>query len=366
MSHGVDSPSQTHADSHVMQCMEVWGGNQAFDSSLVLPGLDAWVFSQPFGKAAVGGDVYYVSSCATGRITRLLVADVTGHGSAVSELATGLRTLMRRFVNYIDQGRFVREMNAQFAELSKAGKFATAVVTTFYAPTRRLSVCNAGHPPPLIYRAADRQWSYLERSRPEDATADTPIANLPLGILDLADYDVFDTELAIGDLVLCYTDSLVESFDEEGKMLGQAGLLKEMQSLSAAEAEKSDVVGNGASDAAVTHDPQASAPSAAGSITVPVEPLLTPDVATIVPRLLAHIRSLYPGNLDADDVTALLFRANGQASTQPLSERLKAPFRIAKAMVRSLTHKDEPIPWPEASVANLGGAVIPSLSKTKD
>ncbi len=322
------SPDSSPADQHVMQCMEVWGGNQAFDSSLVLPGMDAWIFSQPFGHATVGGDVYYVSSCATGRITRLLVADVTGHGKAVSELATGLRTLMRRFVNYIDQSRFVREMNAQFAELSKAGNFATAVVTTFFAPTRKLSICNAGHPPPLIYRAAEGRWSYLEQAR-RNQSADAPeepASNLPLGILDLSSYDVFDVELAVGDLVLCYTDSLVESFDEDGKMLGQAGLLREIANLDA---------GN-----------------------------VTSDVATIVPRLLAHLRSLYPGNLDADDVTALLFRSNGQANSTPLSERLLAPLRIAKAMVRSLTHKDEPVPWPEVSVANMGGAVIPPLSKT--
>ncbi|QOV87312.1 PP2C family protein-serine/threonine phosphatase [Humisphaera borealis] len=306
------------AGQHVMQCMEVWGGNQVFDSSLALPGLDAWVYSRPYAQAAVGGDVYYVSSCATGRITRLLVADVTGHGKAVGDLAVGLRTLMRRFVNYIDQGRFVREMNGQFAELSRRGNFATAVVTTFFGPTRKLSICNAGHPPPLIYRAATGRWSFLENSARDD---DPNPANLPLGILELSDYDVFDTDLDVGDLVVCYTDSLPESFDEEGKMLGQAGLLREVAE-------------------------------------VPVG-----EPATLVGRILEHIRSLYASNLDGDDVTVLLFRPNGTANSTPLSERLLAPFRIAKAMVRSITHKDEPIPWPEVSVANVGGAVIPSLSK---
>src|SRR6187402_1776010 len=79
-----DVSAAEHA-GHVMQCMEVWGGNQAFDSSLALPGLDAWVYSRPYGQSAIGGDVYYVSSCATGRIMRLLLADVSGHGAVVSE-----------------------------------------------------------------------------------------------------------------------------------------------------------------------------------------------------------------------------------------------------------------------------------------
>ena len=63
------------------QCMEVWRGNQPVDNGVVMPGLDAWVYSRPLGDAKAGGDVHYVSSCATGRITRLLVADVSGHGA---------------------------------------------------------------------------------------------------------------------------------------------------------------------------------------------------------------------------------------------------------------------------------------------
>src|SRR5690606_40547076 len=41
--------------------------------------LDAWIYSKPHGGKQ-GGDVHYVSSCAAGMLTRLLVADVRGHG----------------------------------------------------------------------------------------------------------------------------------------------------------------------------------------------------------------------------------------------------------------------------------------------
>ena len=152
--------------NHQLQCMEVWGGNRSADSGVVMAGLDAWVYSKPFGGSEGGGDVYYVSSCATGRITRMLVADVAGHGQAVSDIATQLRTLMRRHVNQIDQSRFVQSMNQQFARLFGDGCFATALVTTFFAPTNHLSLCNAGHPPPLLYRAATGQWSFLDQRSP--------------------------------------------------------------------------------------------------------------------------------------------------------------------------------------------------------
>src|SRR3954464_6774983 len=126
------------AAAEFMQCMEVWGGSEIVDKHVAISGLDAWVYCKPYLDAEGGGDVYYVSSCATGRITRLLVADVSGHGSAVCDVAVQLRSLMRKHVNQIDQSRFVGSMNQQFGAMSKAGCFATAVVTTFFAPTRDL------------------------------------------------------------------------------------------------------------------------------------------------------------------------------------------------------------------------------------
>src|SRR6202050_148020 len=156
----------TDAPAQHMQCMEVWVGSKLTSSGVELGGLDVWVYSKPFGEAQRGGDVYYVSSCATGRIARLLLADVAGHGHSVASTAADLRTLMRRFVNRLDQTEFVRLLNQQFTTLSKDGAFATAVVATFFEPSRRMTVCNAGHPRPLLYRASRKQWDFLGHGVP--------------------------------------------------------------------------------------------------------------------------------------------------------------------------------------------------------
>src|SRR5271170_509866 len=156
------------SDGQYMQCMEVWGGSEPTTRSVKLGGLDAWVYSKPFGGAGFGGDVYYASSCATGRINRLLLADVSGHGDAVADSALALRKLMRRYVNFLDQTKLVRSINRQFAAMSRQGRFATAITTTFFAPTRVLTICNAGHPPPLLYTASNRSWSILEKPRDDD------------------------------------------------------------------------------------------------------------------------------------------------------------------------------------------------------
>src|ERR1700719_4125547 len=159
-----------------MTCMEVWGGSQLTTRGVEMGGLDAWVYSKPFGEATHGGDVYYASSCATGRITRLLLADVSGHGHAAAATAADLRTLMRRFVNRLDQTEFVNLLNQQFTELSQGGTFATAIVSTFFAPSRRLTVCNAGHPRPLMYRSAQRRWDVLGHMEPSAHAAPSNLA----------------------------------------------------------------------------------------------------------------------------------------------------------------------------------------------
>lgn len=62
--------------------MKVWGGNQSIDSGIALPGVDVWVFSQPFKGSGQGGDIYYTSLCGKGMLSRFVVTDVSSHGGA--------------------------------------------------------------------------------------------------------------------------------------------------------------------------------------------------------------------------------------------------------------------------------------------
>lgn len=303
-------------EEHTLQCMEVWGGNQAVESSVHLSGLDAWVYSKPYEQAEAGGDVYYVSSCATGRITRLLVADVAGHGNSVADLATALRRLMRQHVNHLDQVTFVRRMNEAFVQQSKVGSFATAVVTTFFAPTCALSLCNAGHPPPLMYSASEKRWRFLE-----NAATRADLADVPLGIVDLADYQQFDVEMAPQDLVLCYTDSLPEARCCDGSLIGMQTLLEIVQSV-------------------------------------------TPgDPATLIPRIVAAIESHCGCPIRGDDITLLLFKPNRATAETSVMTSLLAPFRVLGWACASLVRGDVRLPIPDLRLANIGGAMIPALSR---
>jgi phosphoserine phosphatase RsbU/P len=308
-----------HEQEHALQCMEVWGGNQAVQSSVRLAGLDVHVYSRPYLDEDGGGDVYYVSSCATGRITRLLVADVSGHGARVAEQARQLRELMRQHVNHLDQCNFVRRMNTQFAENAVVGSFATAIVTTYFAPTSTLALCNAGHPPPLIWRNKTRRWSYLQI---DSYNENIGIADVPLGIVDMADYQQFDIDLAPGDRVLCYTDSFPEARAPDGNIIGPDVLLDLIQSVDAT------------------------------------------DTGTLVERIIRTIETR--ATIDGDDVTTLLLAPNTASGHITLRSRLMSPLRIAGGIVNTLSRGTlRGLPLPDMRLANVLGVLCPWLERRR-
>lgn len=115
------------------------GGSQLTSAGVEFGGVNARVYIKPYGQAKAGGDVYYASSCATGRISRLLLADVWGHGNAVAATAADLRILMRRFVNHLDQTEFVRRSTSNSWSCRRAGRSRPGDATSARVAQRLLA-----------------------------------------------------------------------------------------------------------------------------------------------------------------------------------------------------------------------------------
>ena len=145
--------------------------------------------------------------------------------------------------------------------------------------------------------------------------------NIPLGILQLADYEHLDIELDLGDCLVIYADAFIESCDADGEMLGEEGSLRIVNLLGAIPAEK------------------------------------------IIASLLQEIAERFSENLSADDVTVMVVRANGRSLHFSWGEKIDALGRFLKTFVRSLNPSADRARFPDANLANIGGVIIPALAR---
>jgi phosphoserine phosphatase RsbU/P len=216
------SPPATNHATKRLACLEVWGGNRRVDHAVELPGLAGWVHSSPLGPALAGGDVHYFSVCSHGIISRVVLADVAGHGSGASRSAEHLHSILRKHIDSWDQSMLMSELNDAFKGRSEASRYATAVVLGFQSGTGELLLSNAGHPPPLWYRAREKSWYWLQDYTPFAAGRES----LPLGLISGTTYSQIDARLGVGDVVLLYTDGITEATDPSSSELGYEGLLQ--------------------------------------------------------------------------------------------------------------------------------------------
>lgn len=268
-----------HDDSE-LNCMEVWGGNGTRENHFVRPGVDIWLHSQAIDpKLSGSSELYLLSSCSSGRITRMMVADVCGNLPHYDRLAEELRELMKQNINTIRQARLVDEISRRLTESSEHGCFATTMISTFFSPTRSFVLCNTGNPPPLLYDAQQQAWSVLKQ-KARDSIARSNSSGVP----DVQEYQQFETRLNVGDLALCVSNPITECRTAGGQTIGMDGILQRAGQL----------------------DPAA------------------PD--QFVTALMDGIKREHPDNLAVEDATILLCR--GTQTSVPWKDNLLAPLRL--------------------------------------
>jgi sigma-B regulation protein RsbU (phosphoserine phosphatase) len=168
--------------------------------------------------------VYYLSVCDKRVLSRVVLADVAGHGEAASGIAKTLRTLLKKYINTFDQSALMREINEAFrSQNDDLAQYATAVVLSFYCETGELIFGSAGHPPTLWYHANQKEWDWLHERTHDPVKG---FEGLPLGLAEGTEYEQTRVRLAEGDLLILYTDGITECANEAENELGYGGLRK--------------------------------------------------------------------------------------------------------------------------------------------
>lgn len=204
-----------------INCSEIWGGNSNQDVDLCTSALTASLFSKP-ADGGKGGDIYYFSVCGADRLTRIAVADVVGHGEAVSDISSWLYEGLHQYMNSGEGTGILDLLNTRAKEKDFSAITTAALVSFYHADNRALIYSTAGHPPAFVQRQGRGAWQPLHLTeRPDD---DRTPSNLPLGIMPETVYDQQEAAVNPGDRVFIYTDGVLEAPNAAGDLFGEARL----------------------------------------------------------------------------------------------------------------------------------------------
>ena len=170
------------------------------DAPVDLPGLRVAVRYLPAERASqVGGDWFHAAEVAGGGVL-LAVGDVAGHGIQAATTMAQLRHALAALAvtTTSDPAALLGHLNHLLCAGGVAADTATVVIARYQPDSHTLTWALAGHPAPL--RTRDGVTTELPRPR-------GPL----LGVLADAEYENASISFEPGDLLVLYTDGLVEN-----------------------------------------------------------------------------------------------------------------------------------------------------------
>jgi len=175
-----------------------------------LPGFDIASRYIPFG--IVGGDLYDFVPIQN-RHLGIVIADVAGKGIPGAIVMAAARAVVRGSIETVYAARdIVANANRILCRDIGEGQFVTLFYGALDTANRRLTYCNAGHTPPLLFRGG-QHCELIE-------------GGIVLGIKPKAAYEERQFVLQKGDILLFYTDGLTETVDPEHEMFGRTRLIE--------------------------------------------------------------------------------------------------------------------------------------------
>jgi phosphoserine phosphatase RsbU/P len=160
----------------------------------------------------LGGD-FYDFIPLPGENIGLAVADVSGKGVPASLIMASVRSALRAHVDYIYYlYEVLQRINAMLCRDTKPGEFVTLFYGVLDTRNRRLTYCNAGHPPGLLLRAGK--------------VIELGSDNMVLGVDPAERYTQSVVDLLSQDILLLYTDGLPDARNFQEQPYGRQRLVE--------------------------------------------------------------------------------------------------------------------------------------------
>ena len=193
-----------------------------------LPGAEIAFATRPANTVA--GDYYdaFFRNTEDGQRLLLVVADVAGKSIPAAMLMATMQASLRTLAAMPGPLLEVAERLNRYAcaQNPSGRRFTTAFLAEYEPALGRITYVNAGHNFPVLRRASGA----VERLE---------VGGIPLGILQQTSYEIGEATLGAGDLLIVFTDGLVEAENERKDEYGEPrmlSLIAGMGGASAAEA----------------------------------------------------------------------------------------------------------------------------------
>jgi len=188
----------------------------------IIHGIDLAAHCRP--ALQLGGD-YYDFMCLKTNISEkrkeksrwaFVIGDVMGKGIPAGLLMTMLRGMLRAEVlTGLPPDRILHDLN-QLAlnDLDQSHRFVTLFYSDYDPRTRKLRYANAAHNPPLLWKSSDQKIIRLDAK------------GFVLGLQKDAEYHCGEIKLNQNDLVLYYTDGVIDTSNSLGQRFDEERLIK--------------------------------------------------------------------------------------------------------------------------------------------
>lgn len=200
------------------------------DRHVPLAGMDVSLLFQPSGH--VGGDMVGYFPIRDGELG-VYAVDVSGHGVSSALMTARIASyfsgaapdrnlaLIPTAEGYemIAPDEVCRRLNALLKKDAESDQYLTMVLARVSTRTGEVTMCQAGHPSPLILRT-DGGMEFHESF------------GMPVGLVDDAEYQSSTIRLGHGDRLLVFSDGLTECPDAAGNLLDEDGLIRILGELS--------------------------------------------------------------------------------------------------------------------------------------
>lgn len=184
----------------------------------------AEIAAQFMAARSIGGDLYDFLDYGPGRIA-LAIGDVSGKAAPAALYAALVSGILRSLApQHLSPSELLVALNDQLQERKLDAQYVTMLIAVWDDENGTLQLANAGSVQPLFVSAkpAVAGWPRVRTINAE---------GFPLGLFPNATYEEFTLSTQPGDLIVFFSDGIVDAENSEHEMFGDDRLKKVLQSL---------------------------------------------------------------------------------------------------------------------------------------